>query len=95
MTSDTRPPDVLQDTVRTDVREVSGVWWWYLILGVLWIWFGMYVLSYRVGSLAAVAAFVGVASCWAALPSWRWPAGCSSGAGCTSWGGSWGSPLGS
>jgi uncharacterized membrane protein HdeD (DUF308 family) len=61
MTSDTRPPDVLQETVRTQAREVSGVWWWYLILGVLWIWFGMYVLSYRVGSLAAVAAFVGAA----------------------------------
>jgi hypothetical protein len=27
----------------------------------VWIWFGMFVLSYRVGSLAAVAAFVGVA----------------------------------
>ena len=61
MTSDTRPPDVLQDTVRAEVQERSGVWWWYLILGVLWIWFGMYVLSYRVGSLAAVAAFVGAA----------------------------------
>jgi uncharacterized membrane protein HdeD (DUF308 family) len=61
MTSDTRPPDVLQDTVRTEAREVSGAWWWFLILGVLWTWFGMYVLSYRVGSLAAVAAFVGVA----------------------------------
>jgi uncharacterized membrane protein HdeD (DUF308 family) len=61
MTSDRRPSDTLQETMRTQVREVSGVWWWYLILGVLWIGFGMYVLSYRVGSLAAVAAFVGVA----------------------------------
>jgi uncharacterized membrane protein HdeD (DUF308 family) len=52
---------VLQDTVRAEVQERSGAWWWYLILGVLWVWFGMYVLSYRVGSLAAVAAFVGVA----------------------------------
>jgi uncharacterized membrane protein HdeD (DUF308 family) len=61
MTSDRRPSDTLQETMRTQVREVSGVWWWYLILGVLWIGFGMYVLSYRVGSLAAVAAFVGAA----------------------------------
>ena len=37
------------------------MWWWFLVLGVMWIWFGMLVLSYRVGSLAAVAAFVGVA----------------------------------
>jgi uncharacterized membrane protein HdeD (DUF308 family) len=61
MTSNRRPSDTLQETMRTQVREVSGVWWWYLILGVLWIGFGMYVLSYRVGSLAAVAAFVGAA----------------------------------
>jgi uncharacterized membrane protein HdeD (DUF308 family) len=61
MTSDTRPPDTLRDAMRAAVQERSGVWWWYLILGVLWIWFGMYVLSYRVGSLAAVAAFVGAA----------------------------------
>jgi uncharacterized membrane protein HdeD (DUF308 family) len=81
MTSDTRPPDVLQDTMRTDVREVSGAWWWYLILGVLWVWFGMYVLSYRVGSLAAVAAFVGAAFLLGGItqlavagrvPEWRW-----------------------
>jgi uncharacterized membrane protein HdeD (DUF308 family) len=61
MTSDTRPSDALRDTFRTGVREVSAIWWWYLILGVLWTWFGMYVLSDRVGSLATVAAFVGVA----------------------------------
>ena len=61
MTSDTRPPDTLRDAMRAEVQERSGVWWWYLILGVLWIGFGMYVLSYRVGSLAAVAAFVGAA----------------------------------
>jgi uncharacterized membrane protein HdeD (DUF308 family) len=47
--------------MRTEVRQVSGVWWWYLLLGVLWTRFGLYVLSYRVGSLAAVAAFVGAA----------------------------------
>ena len=39
-----------------------------MIPGVLWTWFGMYVLSYRVGSLAAVAAFVGVAFLFGGLP---------------------------
>jgi hypothetical protein len=34
---------------------VSAVWWWFLILGILWTALGMYVLSYRVGSLAVVA----------------------------------------
>jgi uncharacterized membrane protein HdeD (DUF308 family) len=52
-----------------------------LSLGVLWTLFGMYVLSYRVGSLAAVAAFVGVAFLFGGLTQlavagrvqeWRW-----------------------
>ena len=81
MTSDTRPPGALEDTVRTGVREVSAVWWWFLLLGILWTWFGLFVLSYRVGSLAAVAAFVGVAFLFGGLtqlavasrvPSGRW-----------------------
>jgi uncharacterized membrane protein HdeD (DUF308 family) len=81
MTSDTRPPDTLRDTIRTGAREVSGIWWWFVILGVLWTWFGLFVLSYRQGSLAAVAAFVGVAFLFGGLTQlmvasrvqqWRW-----------------------
>src|SRR6266542_2679821 len=60
MTSDAPPSTTLRDTMRAGVRDLSAIWWWFLILGVLWTWFGMYVLSYRVGSLAAVAALVGV-----------------------------------
>ena len=40
---------------------MSGVWWWFLLSGIVWTLFGMFVLSYRVGSVAAVAVFVGVA----------------------------------
>jgi uncharacterized membrane protein HdeD (DUF308 family) len=63
------------------VREVSGIWWWYLILGIAWIWYGMFVLSYRVGSLVAVAALVGVAFLFGGVgqlmvagrvETWRW-----------------------
>jgi uncharacterized membrane protein HdeD (DUF308 family) len=63
------------------VREASGVWWWYLILGVAWTWYGMFVLSYRVGSLTAVAALVGVAFLFGGfgqlvvagrVETWRW-----------------------
>ena len=67
MTSETReatgsgPTTQLRNTLRGGVREATGVWWWYLILGILWTWYGMFVLSYRVGSLTAVAALVGVA----------------------------------
>jgi len=71
----------MRETVRTGVRDLSVIWWWFLILGVLWTWFGMFVLSYRVGSLAAVAAFVGVAFLFGGVTqlavasrvqSWRW-----------------------
>jgi uncharacterized membrane protein HdeD (DUF308 family) len=81
MTSDATPADTARDTVRAGVRDLSGVWWWFLALGVLWTLFGTYVLSYRVGSLAAVAALVGVAFLFGGLSqlmvasrtqSWRW-----------------------
>lgn len=60
-TSESGPRIGLRENLRRDVREVSRIWWWYLILGVAWTFYGMFVLSYRVGSLTAVAALVGVA----------------------------------
>jgi uncharacterized membrane protein HdeD (DUF308 family) len=81
MTSDVKSGDVLRDAVRTGAREASRLWWMFLIAGVLWTWFGMFVLSYRVGSLAAVAALVGVAMLFGGITqlvvasraqSWRW-----------------------
>ena len=59
--ADPRSSIEVRDALRRGVREASGIWWWYLILGVAWTWYGMFVLSYRVGSLTAVAALVGVA----------------------------------
>jgi uncharacterized membrane protein HdeD (DUF308 family) len=79
--SNARPSNAFQDAIRTGVRDLSAVWWWFLSLGVLWTLFGTYVLSYRVGSLAAVAALVGVALLFGGLTqlavatrvqSWRW-----------------------
>ena len=61
MTSDVKTPDPLRDTIRADAREASTASWWLVALGALWIWFGMFVLSYQVGSLVAVATFVGTA----------------------------------
>jgi uncharacterized membrane protein HdeD (DUF308 family) len=81
MTSNAAPSDTLGNAVRAGVRDLSAVWWWFLSLGVLWTLFGTYVLSYRVGSLAAVAALVGVAFLFggvtqlmvaARVQSWRW-----------------------
>jgi uncharacterized membrane protein HdeD (DUF308 family) len=81
MTSDVRSRDVVRDAARTGVREVTAVWWWFLILGILWTGLGMFVLSYRVGSLAVVATLAGVAFLFGGIAqlvvasrvsSWRW-----------------------
>src|SRR5215212_4588048 len=45
---------------REALRGVTGAWWLFLILGVLWILFGMFVLSYNVGSLLVLAIFAGI-----------------------------------
>jgi uncharacterized membrane protein HdeD (DUF308 family) len=81
VTSKVTSPSALRDTVRAGGRDLSSVWWWFLVLGILWTAFGMFVLSYRAGSLAAVAALVGVGflfggitqlalAAW--IPGWSW-----------------------
>jgi uncharacterized membrane protein HdeD (DUF308 family) len=81
--SDMPMPDRVADVGSRDVlRGVTGVWWLFLILGVLWILFGMFVLSYNVGSLLALAVVAGVTfimtginqilSSGRAEGGWRW-----------------------
>ena len=82
MTTDVKTLDPVADTVRAGARDVSAASWWFLPLGALWIWFGMFVLSYRVSSVAAVAAFVGAAFLFGGVTQlaqsmlipggWRW-----------------------
>jgi uncharacterized membrane protein HdeD (DUF308 family) len=57
------------------------MWWWFLILGILWTGLGMFVLSYRVGSLAVVATLAGVTFLFGGIAqlvvasrasTWRW-----------------------
>jgi uncharacterized membrane protein HdeD (DUF308 family) len=82
MTSDaTSSRSPLQQAIREGGRELSGYWGCFLVLGILWTGFGMYVLSYRVGSLAAVATLIGVAFVVGGITqlvvasrvqSWRW-----------------------
>jgi uncharacterized membrane protein HdeD (DUF308 family) len=72
----------MRGMLRGGMRDLSGIWWWFLLLGILWTLFGMFVLSYRVGSLTAVAVLVGAAFLFGgvtqlALASsvsggWRW-----------------------
>ena len=61
MTNELKTSDPLRDTIQTGAQEASAAWWWIVALGALWIGFGMFVLSYRVGSLVAVATLAGVA----------------------------------
>ena len=85
MTSDVQTTDgqrdILRTILRSEVREASRIWWWFLILGILWTGLGMYVLSYRPGSLAAVAGLVGAVFLFGGvaqlvvasrIQSWRW-----------------------
>jgi uncharacterized membrane protein HdeD (DUF308 family) len=74
-------PDPLRDTIRDGARDASWAGWGLLALGTLWIWFGMFVLSYKVESLVAVTTFVGAAFLFGGLtqlvvasrvPTMRW-----------------------
>jgi uncharacterized membrane protein HdeD (DUF308 family) len=61
MTSDVKTPNPLRDTIQDGARDASATSPWLVALGALWILFGLFVLSFKVGSLVAVATFVGVA----------------------------------
>lgn len=51
----------VQETVRGETRKVTTVSWVTLIGGLLWIAYGVFVLSYRTGSLVSVAVLIGAA----------------------------------
>jgi uncharacterized membrane protein HdeD (DUF308 family) len=81
MSTDVGTPTPLRDGVRIAADEASTVSWWFLALGGLWIWFGTFMLSYKVGSLAALATLVGAALLFGGvtqlamasqLPAMRW-----------------------
>jgi uncharacterized membrane protein HdeD (DUF308 family) len=66
---------------RAVAQELGRTWWLFLIMGIIWVLFGMFVLSYRVGSLLALAVMAGVVFIFggvaelmhsARVPSWRW-----------------------
>jgi uncharacterized membrane protein HdeD (DUF308 family) len=59
----------------------TSVWWFYLVTGVIWALYGMFVLSMRPGSVASLAWFVGFAFIFAGISyfftahrveGWRW-----------------------
>ena len=50
MTSYVETPDPLRETVREGARDVSATSWWLVVLGALYIWFAMFVVSYQVAA---------------------------------------------
>ncbi|WP_030437806.1 HdeD family acid-resistance protein [Actinoplanes subtropicus] len=81
MASTADPAHAFRETTRAGTRAVTGAWWWFLILGILWTGLGMYVLTYRPGSLGFVAALIGVAFLFGGVAQlvvasrirdWRW-----------------------
>jgi uncharacterized membrane protein HdeD (DUF308 family) len=81
MTSTADPADAFRETARAGSRALSAAWWWFLILGILWTGLGMYILSYRTGSLSVVVTLVGVAFLFGGIAQlmvasrvkdWRW-----------------------
>jgi uncharacterized membrane protein HdeD (DUF308 family) len=80
--SDTPMPKTTRGAMSRDMlRGLTGSWWLFLVLGVFWILFGMFVLSYNVGSLLALAVFAGLTFLMTGITqlitagraeSWRW-----------------------
>jgi uncharacterized membrane protein HdeD (DUF308 family) len=80
--SDMPIPDTRAGAVSRDaIRRLASSWWLFLILGVLWMLFGVFVLSYNVGSLLALAVFAGVTFVMTGITqvlaagrvdSWKW-----------------------
>jgi uncharacterized membrane protein HdeD (DUF308 family) len=80
--SDMPIPDTRAGAVSRDaIRRLASSWWLFLILGVLWMLFGVFVLTYNVGSLLALAVFAGVTFVMTGITqvlaagrvdSWKW-----------------------
>ena len=68
-------------TARADVREIGGIWWLTLILGIIWTLYGMLVLSLRPTTIWSLAILIGIAFIFGGVAqlmvagrvdSWQW-----------------------
>jgi uncharacterized membrane protein HdeD (DUF308 family) len=66
---------------RAAARDIARTWWLFLVIGIIWILFGMFVLTYNAGSLLAVAILAGFTFIFTGInqvviasrvDSWRW-----------------------
>jgi uncharacterized membrane protein HdeD (DUF308 family) len=51
--------------------DITRYWWLYVSSGILWVLFGMWLWSYGVGSLVALAALMGVTMIFNGVPRSR------------------------
>ena len=68
-------------TSRADVREIGGIWWLTLIVGIIWTIYGMFVLSLRPTTIWSLAILIGISFILggvaqimvaARVDSWKW-----------------------
>lgn len=66
---------------QADLREIGGIWWLTLILGIVWTLYGMFVLSLRPATIWSLAILIGVAFIFGGVAqlmvagrvdSWKW-----------------------
>jgi uncharacterized membrane protein HdeD (DUF308 family) len=73
--------DVSEAEARDMIGGLAKTWWLFLVLGIFWVFFGMMILSWRPGTLYALAVFIGLLFIFGGVteiinssraPSWRW-----------------------
>jgi uncharacterized membrane protein HdeD (DUF308 family) len=72
---------VLAQSIREDVKTVSGNWGWFLAAGIAWIVFSFVLLSFNYATVWGIAVFFGIGfilggmiefAVAAAAPGWKW-----------------------
>jgi uncharacterized membrane protein HdeD (DUF308 family) len=72
---------VLAQSLREDLRSVTGNWGWFLAAGIAWIVFAFILLSFNYRTVWAIALFFGIAFIMGGImefavasvaPSWKW-----------------------
>jgi uncharacterized membrane protein HdeD (DUF308 family) len=77
------PPESAEPTAAADLRAFRslGAWWVHTVSGVIWLLYGMFVLSLRPASITSLAVLAGIAFILGGiaqfaiaqqLPVWRW-----------------------
>ena len=72
---------MITQSLREDMRTVTGNWGWFLAAGIAWIVFAFFVLSFNFETVWAIAVFFGIVfiaggimefAVAAVAPGWKW-----------------------